>query len=149
MAEALASEFGALDPDARRLLDGAAVAGEPFEIDLAAAVAELDDPLPALDALVAADLVRATENPRRFAFRHPLVRRTVYDTAGAGWRLAAHARAAAALRAQGAPPSVLADHVERSAQRGDEQALATLTQAGRGDGASARPRPPRTGTRRR
>ena len=106
VAEALASEFDALDPDARRLLDGAAVAGEPFEIDLAAAVAELDDPLPALDALVAADLVRATENPRRFAFRHPLVRRTVYDAAGAGWRLAAHARAAAALRAQGAPPSV-------------------------------------------
>ena len=129
VAEALASEFGALDPEARRLLDGAAVAGEPFEIDLAAAVAELDDPLPALDALVAADLVRATENPRRFAFRHPLVRRTVYDAAGAGWRLAAHGRAAAALRAQGAPPSVLADHVERSAQRGDEQALATLIQA--------------------
>ena len=99
MAEALASEFDALDPDARRLLDGAAVAGEPFEIDLAAAVAELDDPLPALDALVAADLVRATENPRRFAFGHPLVRRTVYDTAGAGWR-AAHGRAAAALRAR-------------------------------------------------
>ena len=82
VAEALASEFGALDADARRLLDGAAVAGEPFAIDLAAAVAELDDPLPALDALVAADLVRATENPRRFAFRHPLVRRAVYDAAG-------------------------------------------------------------------
>jgi DNA-binding CsgD family transcriptional regulator len=129
VAEALESEFGALGPDARRLLDGAAVAGEPFEIDLAAAVAELDDPLGALDALVAADLVRATENPRRFAFRHPLVRRAVYDAAGAGWRLAAHGRAAAALRAQGASPSVLADHVERSARRGDEQALATLTQA--------------------
>ncbi|HEX6024038.1 MAG TPA: AAA family ATPase, partial [Solirubrobacter sp.] len=129
VAEALAGEFNALDAGARRLLDGAAVAGEPFDIDLAAAVAELHDPLPALDALVAADLVRATENPRRFAFRHPLVRRTVYDAAGAGWRLAAHARAAEALRAQGAPPSVVANHVERSAQRGDEQALTTLIQA--------------------
>ena len=130
VVEALRSEFDALEPDARRLLDGAAVAGEPFEIDLAAAVAEIDDPLPALDALVVADLVRPTENPRRFAFRHPLVRRTVYDALGPGRRVAAHGRAAAALRARGAPPSALADHVEHSARPGDEEALTTLIAAG-------------------
>ena len=59
------------------LLDGAAVAGDPFEPDLAAAAAGVDE-----DAAVAgarraarADLVRRTDVPRRFRFRHPLVRR--------------------------------------------------------------------------
>ena len=61
----------------------AAVAGEPFEPDLAAAIAELppSDGLEALDALLALDLVRPTPVPRRFVFRHPLVRRAVYESA--------------------------------------------------------------------
>ena len=78
------------------MLEAAAVAGEPFEPDLVAEVAERTeaDVLAALDALVARGLVRATEVPRRFAFRRPLVRHAVYEAAGAGWRIAAHARAA-------------------------------------------------------
>ena len=61
------------------LLDAAAVAGEPFEPDLASAVAELAqaEGLAALDDLLAADLVRPTQVPRRFIFRHPLVRHAV------------------------------------------------------------------------
>ena len=45
---------------ARALLEGAAVAGDPFDPELAAAAAELDEPiaLAALDGVVAADLVR-------------------------------------------------------------------------------------------
>ena len=35
---------------------------------------------PRLDELLAVDLVRPTSVPRRFSFRHPLVRRAVYET---------------------------------------------------------------------
>ena len=58
-----------------------------------------------LDQLVAAGVVHATGNGRGFAFRHPLVRRAVYDAAPPAWRLGAHERIAAALaeRAARAP----------------------------------------------
>ena len=54
---------------AQRCIEGAAVAGDPFDPELAAAAAELDaaDALAALDGLVAADLVR----PRRARTSRP------------------------------------------------------------------------------
>ena len=52
----------------------------------------------AIDELLAADLVRTTDVPRRFRFRHPIVRRAVYETAPAGWRIGAHERVAAGAR---------------------------------------------------
>ena len=55
----------------------------------------------ALDELLGRELVRPTEVPRRFIFRHPLVRRSVYESIGGGSRLAAHARAAEVLAARG------------------------------------------------
>ena len=65
--------------------------------------------------------MRETGVPRQFTFRHPLVRRAVYEGAGGGWRLAAHARVAAALERRGAAPEQLAHHVEFSAPHGDER----------------------------
>jgi DNA-binding CsgD family transcriptional regulator len=129
---AIESELSSLDPRERRLLAGGAVAGEPFEIDLAAAAAGVDEAasLPALDALLAAGLVQVTDAPRRFRFRHPVVRRAVYQAAGAGWRLEAHGRVAAALRARGAQLAHVAEHVELSARPGDADAVATLLEAG-------------------
>ena len=79
--------------------------------------------------LAARGLVRPTVVPRRFAFRHPIVRRAVYDSAPPGWRLAAHERLAAHLRARGVAPQALARHVEMCAQPGDEDAVALLTAA--------------------
>jgi DNA-binding CsgD family transcriptional regulator len=128
---ALASEVAALSDQGRRLLEGAAVVGDPFELGLAGVVAEVDEAaaLAGLDGLLTADLVRPTGQPQRLRFRHPLVRRAVYEGAGGGWRLAAHARAAAALAARGATPGQRAHHIERAARTGDLASVDLLTTA--------------------
>jgi predicted ATPase len=89
VAAALGQEFGGLSERAQRLGRGAAVAGEPFDLDLAAAAADLDEQetLAALDELLAANVAGPTDVARRYRFRHPLVRRAVYDGAGEAWRL--------------------------------------------------------------
>ncbi|MEZ5156186.1 MAG: DUF2791 family P-loop domain-containing protein [Solirubrobacterales bacterium] len=135
----IAAEVAVLDPAARRLAESAAVAGEPFAADLAIEVAGLSesDGLTGLDELLGSDLVRTTEAPRSFAFRHPIVRRAVYEGAPAGWRLAAHGRAAAALERRGAQAVAIAPHVEQSAAEGDEAAIALLLRAGEESAARA------------
>ena len=137
---AIDGEVAALGDTAATLLRGAAVCGEAFEPDLAAASAGLEagQTLDALDRLVARDLVRQTQVPRLFAFRHPIVRRAVYEGAPSGWRLAAHERADAALAARGATALQRARHVECWAPPGNGEAIAVLTAAGH----SAAPRAP-------
>jgi DNA-binding CsgD family transcriptional regulator len=131
VAAALTAELAPLPADARQLLEAAAVAGDPCELGFAADVAALLEPqaLVALDALLDADLLRATELPRWFGFRHPLVRRAVYEATRPGWRAAAHGRAAAALEAWGAGASARAHHVEQAARRGDADAVELLAAA--------------------
>ena len=129
---AIAAELDALAPQVREFAQAAAVAGDPFDLDVAVAVAahDEDDALAALDALVAGDLVRAAAEPRSFRFRHPLVRSAIYAASPAGSRLRAHRRAAEALAQRGAPAVVRAHHVEQSARHGDADAIATLREAG-------------------
>jgi DNA-binding CsgD family transcriptional regulator len=129
---AIGRETRSLGEDTRRLLEGAAVAGDPFDPELAATAAGVaPEGAPALlDELVAADLVRPAHGPRSFAFRHPLVRRAVYDAAPPGWRLGAHERAAAALAARGAPSAERAFHAVQYARAGDREAIALLERAG-------------------
>ena len=127
----LAEEVAVLSPQALALIQGAAVAGDPFEVGLAATVGDgpEGDELVALDELLDADLVRPSAIPRRFEFRHPLVRHAVYEAAGPGWRIGAHARAAAALAAQGASVGSRAHHVEHSARPGDVASAGLLIEA--------------------
>ncbi len=142
VAAAIAGELTSLPDRPRLLLQGAAVAGDPFELDLAARASGIadDEALEPLDCLTSRDLVLPTAVPRRFRFRHPIIRRAVYESTGAGWRVGAHARAAAALTSAGSRPTELAHHVERSARPGDEAAVATLVAAGH----AAVPRAPAT-----
>ena len=131
VAAALAEELGLLSDGARGVLEGAAVAGDPFQPELAAAAAATSEAsaLEGLDELLKLDLVRETEVPRRFRFRHPLIRRAVYESTPGGWRLAAHDRSAEALTARGASAVERAHHVERSARQGGAAAVATLREA--------------------
>jgi ATP/maltotriose-dependent transcriptional regulator MalT len=128
---AVAAEVARVPEDARALIEAAAVAGDPFDLELAAAAAGIEPGAagPALDALVGADLVRASAPS--FHFRHPLIRRAVYDGSPPAWRLAAHERVAEALAARGADPVARAYHVEQFARPGDEEALALLVEAAR------------------
>jgi DNA-binding CsgD family transcriptional regulator len=130
---ALEGELEGLTPDRRLVLEAAAVAGESFEPELVAAIAQCDvsSTLSTLDELLRVDLMRPTAAPRRFRFRHPIVRRAVYDSMPGGWRVGAHARAAEALATAGASTAELAHHVERSAPVGDERAIGLLVGAAR------------------
>jgi DNA-binding NarL/FixJ family response regulator/tetratricopeptide (TPR) repeat protein len=132
VAASLIEELGSLSDLARQVFEGAAVAGDPFEPELAGAAAETPEAatMDAIDELLRVDLVRTTDVPRRFRFRHPLVRRAAYQTATAAWRLGAHERCAEVLAARGAPAPTRAHHVERSAHQGDLAAAAILREAG-------------------
>jgi predicted ATPase len=132
VATALAEEFVLLSEPTQLVLRGAAVAGDPFDPELAAAAAATTESsaLVAVDDLLRLDLVRSTDVPRRFRFRHPLVRRAVYESTPVAWRLGAHEPSAAALATRGALPEERAHHVERSARRGDKAALAIVREAG-------------------
>jgi ATP/maltotriose-dependent transcriptional regulator MalT len=132
VAAALVEELALLSDDERLLLEGAAVAGDPFEPELAAAAAGMSEGLvmDVIDQLLNVDLLRTTDVPRRFRFRHPLVRRAVYGATAGGWRLGAHERCAEALASRGATASARAHHVERSAREGDSAAAAVLREAG-------------------
>ena len=129
---AIAAELDRLPARVRAFAQAAAVVGDPFELDLAVATAAIAraDALGALDELVARDLLRAADVPRRFRFRHPLVRQAIYASCPPGTRLVCHERAAAALAAQGAPAVSRAHHVVHSARQGDAAAAQLLREAG-------------------
>ncbi|MGZ4287365.1 MAG: helix-turn-helix transcriptional regulator [Solirubrobacteraceae bacterium] len=132
VSTAIAAELDRLPARVRAFAQAAAVVGDPFELDLAVATAAIApaDALGALDDLVARDLLRAADVPRRFRFRHPLVRHAVYASCPPGTRLVCHERAAAALVAQGASAVSRAHHVVHSARQGDAAAAQLLREAG-------------------
>jgi DNA-binding CsgD family transcriptional regulator len=140
VALALDQEVRGLPEDAQRLVRAGAVVGDPVGLDVAIAAAGLQEApaLAALDVLLEAALLAPTDVPRRYRFRHPLVRRAVYDTTAEGWRLGAHARAAQALEEQGGSLIARAHHLERCAQPGDAEAIGVLL----GAGAAVAPRAP-------
>jgi DNA-binding CsgD family transcriptional regulator/tetratricopeptide (TPR) repeat protein len=131
VSASIRGELTALSSTTRAVVDAAAIAGESFEPRLVAAIAGRpeESTLDAFDELLTVDLVRPTDAPARFRFRHPIVRRLVYDELPRAWRIGAHARAATALLARHAPVTEAALHIERSASVGDAEAVETLIDA--------------------
>ncbi|MFI9415170.1 helix-turn-helix transcriptional regulator [Nocardia gamkensis] len=132
LRSAIAMELHRLSRAVLTVAQAAAVAGDSFDVDLVRDMAEADlsQVMECVDELVAADIVRHTGNAGRFRFRHPVVRRVVYDSAPSASRLGIHRRAARILEQRGASPSTRAHHVERFAYQGEEEAIATLVEAG-------------------
>jgi DNA-binding CsgD family transcriptional regulator len=124
---------------ARAFAEAAAVVGDPFDLDLAIAAAEItdDEGYRAIDQLAERRIIEVGEVPRHFAFRHPLVRQAIYDGLPPGLRLALHERCAAVLTERGAMAADLAHHVEHAARPGDTEAIAVLVEAAREAGSRA------------
>ncbi|CRK62132.1 Transcriptional regulator [Alloactinosynnema sp. L-07] len=100
------ANLAALDPEPRRLLRAAAVAGFAFELDLAGDAAGLtpDDALDSLDELVETGLVTEViatgfgANPvPKYRYTHDVVRRAVYEQLSETRRRWLHARLADAI----------------------------------------------------
>ena len=128
--EALAEEFEELPERTQDVARAAAVVGETFGPASVAEVAGLreEDVLVELDGLIDADLIRPAE-PAQFRFRHPVVRRAVYDSAPRAWLVGAHRRAAASLTDEDGSVVLRAHHLERSADSGDEESIGVLAEA--------------------
>ncbi|MFK8844260.1 ATP-binding protein [Streptomyces sp. Ac-502] len=131
--EALAAELAALPDDVRLAAQAAATLGDEFEPGMVAVAAPTTEAeaLAALDELAERDVVRCAPAPGRFRFRHPVVRHLAYASSGAGWRVAAHARVAAALDERDAPTVTRARHIARSARFGDLLSVGVLVEAAR------------------
>lgn len=129
VAASLLGEFRSLSLDGQRLARAGAIVGDPFDPELAAEVAavDLDKALMAIDELQAADVIRPLR--ARFSYRHPVLCRLVYESTDAGWRMAAHRRAAAALARRGADLPDQARQVHRIGRQGDRQGAELLARA--------------------
>jgi DNA-binding CsgD family transcriptional regulator len=114
---------------AERAAVNAASLGRRFSVDDLAAMSDLSVPqlLPALGALVDAAIL--TDYDDRLMFGHDLIRDTVRVSVPGSVRRALDRRGAGVLLARGALPVEVAAQLARSAEPGDELAIATLADA--------------------
>ncbi|MFZ5478157.1 MAG: ATP-binding protein [Myxococcota bacterium] len=125
LADTVRARVARAGEDVERLLVAASVLGPRFALPVAAAVAEMADPVATLDRAVEARLVEEADGDVRF--RHALVREALVGTLTRARRVQLHRRAAAAL-AGGDAAEVAFHHLA-----GDEPAAALphLVAAGR------------------
>ncbi|MEW1693770.1 AAA family ATPase [Streptomyces sp. NPDC091265] len=108
-------ELASLDAEERAVALAAVMLGTTFDLGGVSIASGLPERTVCrvLEQLRRPDLIRDAPNGG-FHFRHPLLRRVVYEESDACGRLGAHRRALAVLVARGAPAGVLALHIERS-----------------------------------
>lgn len=95
LAAVIVSRLSCLTGPAHELVAAASVLGHSSGFAVAASVAGLADPVPALEEAVAAGLIAEehSEAGNRIVFSHPLVHRSVYDSLGPARRRWLHGRA--------------------------------------------------------
>lgn len=132
----IARRIARLGEDAHGVLSAAAVMGREFDLALLEALPELAgaDALPALEAAIAAQMVREDPAlPGRYDFAHALFRQTLYEELSAARRARLHRSIAEALEMLHA--GALEPHVGELAlhlmQAGDERAAAAAMGAAR------------------
>jgi len=122
-----------LSPSELAVASTAAVVGDQFSPELLTAVMAgptLGEVEHALNSLVGRDLIREVTSGPGLVFRHPLVRRVIYDQSAPTWRVDVHRRALALLADRGASASERVHHVEHCATAWSAEYEAVLCQAG-------------------
>lgn len=99
--EVVARRLGRLSDDAHKLLSAASAFDGPFQLDAAAAVADLDEDraLDALDEALAAQALSATARPDVYDFAHGIVREVLHGELSPARQLRVHRKVAEALLA--------------------------------------------------
>jgi DNA-binding SARP family transcriptional activator/DNA-binding CsgD family transcriptional regulator len=118
-----------LPAEAAAVARAVAILGEGAELPLIASLAGLDEAHVAesMAALARIEILRREPPP---GFVHPLVRDAIYHELQPGERELLHARAAATLRAAGAPLDQVAQQLLLTPRRGDAEVVALLHEAG-------------------
>ncbi|MGH3761835.1 ATP-binding protein [Actinophytocola sp.] len=118
-----------LGPTVRRLLDVASVIGRRFTLHEAAGLAGVPavQLLPAVEEAVRLGLL--VDSGDQFSFGHDIIREAVYHSLPGPVRYALHREAATVLRHEGRGVAEVAEHVVRSARKGDLHAVEVLRQA--------------------
>jgi DNA-binding CsgD family transcriptional regulator len=125
IAHSSLSRVGHVAPDARRLVQAAALMGQGAELRHASALAELELPRAAAlaDSLVELGVL-ASSGPLQFV--HPIVRTSILEDQPAGARAVLHARAARLLADEGAAGELVCAHLMQSTPAGDEWVVEQL-----------------------
>jgi DNA-binding CsgD family transcriptional regulator len=121
------ARLAACGADVQELVAAAAVLGTRCPLRQAAALAKLDDPLPALEQAVAAGLLVEQSGTLTVGFPHPLVYAAIYQQLGPARRAGMHTRAAGLADDE---PAQLRHRV-RAASGPDPALAADLARAGR------------------
>ncbi len=139
LARLIVDRLSSLTPSGQRLVIAASALGRRSELGVAAALAELDDPLPALAEAAQLDLLIEQPGQRvtEVAFVHPLVHSAVYDSLSPVARRRLHRRAAALLGSEDALAHRIAATVGADARLAEDLEAAALAASAEGRMAQA------------
>lgn len=132
LADRVRARVGLLDPDAQRVLEVLAVAGGRVELGELVRFSgrPLEELAPAVRRLTRTRLVAEDQRAHRVAYEvaHPVIAETIYDDIGGATRFALHRQVGRALLIAGHLGEA-ALHFARSADSGDDEAIAVLRDA--------------------